>query len=115
MKLYIAGPMRGLPQCNFPAFYEGAAQLRAAGYTVWSPAENDIAVGITEETAQKVTTKSAMRVDLPALLEQDAIAVLPGWEKSRGAAIEIYVAKACGMAVYTVESLLVHNPVLATC
>jgi hypothetical protein len=108
MKLYLAGPMRGLPECNFPAFHKAARELRAAGHTVWSPAENDIAFGLTGESAQKVTTKAAMSVDLPALLQQDAIALLPGWEKSRGVAIELYVAKACDMPVYTIESLLVE-------
>lgn len=39
---YLAGPMRGIPEYNFPAFYAAAAALRAHGLNVWSPAENDV-------------------------------------------------------------------------
>ena len=37
--LYIAGPMRGYPDHNFPAFRAAAAALRRAGYGVVNPAE----------------------------------------------------------------------------
>ncbi len=40
-KVYLAGPMRGLPLFNFPAFADAAAKLRAQGYDVFSPAERD--------------------------------------------------------------------------
>ena len=39
MNIYVAGPMRGYPEFNFPSFHAAAAQLRAAGHTVFNPAE----------------------------------------------------------------------------
>lgn len=39
--VYIAGPMSGIAQFNFPAFIAAAAALRAQGITVISPAETD--------------------------------------------------------------------------
>ena len=39
MRIYVAGPMTGHPQLNFPAFHTEAARLRALGYEVVNPAE----------------------------------------------------------------------------
>jgi len=36
--IYIAGPMSGLPEFNYPAFFAAAEQLTAAGYDVLNPA-----------------------------------------------------------------------------
>src|SRR3972149_3772022 len=41
MKVYLAGPMTGLPASNFRVFDVAAAQLRRLGFEVFSPAEND--------------------------------------------------------------------------
>lgn len=39
-RIYIAGPMSGLPEFNYPAFNRAAAVLRAQGHHVENPAEN---------------------------------------------------------------------------
>ena len=39
-RVYIAGPMTGLPDFNYPAFNAAAAKLRALGLEVLNPAEN---------------------------------------------------------------------------
>ena len=39
MRVYLAGPMTGLPQFNFPAFDNAEKDLQARGYDVVPPAD----------------------------------------------------------------------------
>lgn len=98
MVLYLAGPMSGLPDFNFPAFHAAAARLRAQGYVVINPAELDD--GDTSHSWDYY-----MRRDIPMLLTAQAVAVLPGWEQSRGATLEVTIARALGMPVLDAETL----------
>ena len=41
IKVYLAGPMRGIANFNFPAFDFAAHKLRNQGFYVFSPAERD--------------------------------------------------------------------------
>lgn len=98
MKLYLAGPMTGLPEFNFPAFRERAAALRAQGHEVLNPAELD-----DGDTSQ--AWDYYMRRDLALLLECEAVAVLPRWQRSRGASLEVHVARTLGMPVLDAHTL----------
>lgn len=89
MKLYISGPMTGIPDFNAPAFNAAAAELRAAGYDVINPADNG--------SDESKTWADYMRIDLRQLLDCDGMALLPGWSASRGARLEKYVATELGM------------------
>lgn len=111
MKLYLAGPMRGYPEFNFPAFLAAAEDLRWAGHDVISPAEHDIELAGSYEAA----TDTNQPLDLRQLLSWDlaqvagkahAVAVLPGWEDSVGASLEVSVARGVGIPVYE----LAHVP-----
>jgi hypothetical protein len=97
-RIYISGPMTGLPDLNFPAFHAAAARLRAAGYEVVNPAE--INPGSDMSWAQ------CMRADIKALCDCDTIALLPGWMDSSGAHLEMHIAHRLGMAVRGFEHFL---------
>lgn len=99
VKVYLAGPMTGLPDDNLPAFHEGAARLRALGYEVVSPAETD------GEPQSSRTWADWMRRDIALLLVCDGVACLPGWEASRGATLETDIARGLGMPIICAETL----------
>lgn len=98
MKLYIAGPMTGLPDFNYPAFYKAAEQLTAAGYQVENPAENKV-----EGTASWL---AYMRLSLVQISRVDGIALLPGWRNSKGARLEEHIGSVLGLHVRYVETWL---------
>lgn len=89
-RVYVAGPMTGILDLNFPAFRAAAVQLRALGHEVVSPAE--INEGLEHEG-----WNACMRRDVAALATCDAIYLLDGWPKSRGARIELQLAKDLGL------------------
>lgn len=91
-RVYIGGPMTGLPEFNYPVFNAVAAQLRAEGREVVNPAEQDS--GSTGKPWDFY-----MRLALRGLLDCDEIMLLPGWEHSRGARLEHQVARELGMKV----------------
>jgi hypothetical protein len=100
--IYIAGPMAGKPLYNFPAFDAAAAQLARDGWNPINPAQLDRDAGFDPER-DPVTPeflKEAMKRDLLALLDADALVLLPGWPDSRGACAEKAVALWRGIPVY---------------
>jgi nucleoside 2-deoxyribosyltransferase len=101
MKVYLAGPMTGYPRWNFDAFEAAAADLRRQGHEVVSPHETDLADGFDPDAPVEEYTladrQAAMRKDIEHVLSVDAIYLLPGWSKSRGAFVELGVADAIGI------------------
>lgn len=93
-RIYIAGPMTGMADLNYPAFNEAAERLRAKGWHVENPAENPVPhVDAACEWA------AYMRMGVSQLMTCHAIYLLPGWEKSKGACIEHQLAQSLGMEV----------------
>lgn len=105
MKVYIAGPMTGIPQFNVPLFDKVAYDLRLQGYNVVSPAEldspemrrealrsTDGALGpleqATGETWGHVLARDVLMLSDTGI---EAIVLLPNWWQSRGATLETTV------------------------
>src|SRR5690348_5131587 len=111
-RCYLAGKMRGEPEYNFPAFHEATAKLREQGWDVWSPAEREEQSGFNPKTDKAQSTAYYMRQDLPAVCESDAVIVLPGWEESVGARLDVHVATECGIPVldYVTGEQVVPRP-----
>ena len=96
-KIYLSGPMTGLPALNFPAFNAEAERLRALGYLVINPAELN--------PDPNADYHACLRRDIAALMDCDRLALLPGWEKSNGAHDEIYIAHRVGIRIVDAASL----------
>lgn len=101
--IYIAGPMSGLPDSNYPAFFRAEEDLRAAGYSrILNPARS-VCPDDSEWDAY-------MRAALVMVAQANALALLPGHQNSRGARLERHVAKELGMLVAPLEHWLTPDP-----
>lgn len=97
--VYVAGPMRGMPERNYHAFYEAEARLIDRGFTVVNPAR-------IEDKYAGNDWAGCMRRDLAIIaLRCQMMAVLPGWQNSAGATLEVHVAQALGMPIFDAVSL----------
>lgn len=94
-RIYVAGPMTGYPDLNFPAFHTAAAQLREQGWHVENPADHGEVPG--------AEWADYMHVDVAMLASCGAIYLLPGWSKSRGGSVEAMLAHWLGMEFHFAE------------
>jgi hypothetical protein len=93
--------MTGLPDFNVSAFREAAARIRATGHDVLNPAEL---------CPPGISWEQAMAIDLAALDSADGVMTLPGWDRSRGARIEVQRAKQQGLPVHALRDWLPAKP-----
>lgn len=95
LKVYLSGPMTGLPEYNYPAFHAAAAALRALGHTVYNPAQypHD---GALEEFPIRQAFADYCRF---ICTEADLIVMLPGWQASKGATAERALGRAIGLRI----------------
>ena len=98
-RIYVSGPMTDVPAHNFPAFHAAADRLRKAGWSVVNPAENF--GGRTD-----LPREAYMRMDVALMATCTAIAMLPGWEDSRGARVEYLLARELGMELLDARTLV---------
>ncbi len=91
MRIYLAGPMRGIPDFNYPAFFKYAHELRSQGHEVFNPAE----IGIHQDEIREI-----MAVETGWICRKaEAVYLMPGWEKSRGARAEQALAEALDLKI----------------
>lgn len=117
MKLYIAGPMRGIPEFNFPAFFAAEETLRGWGYEIINPARRDVDNGFKYQgltgdedlTALGFNLRSALGWDLAQIAgECDGVVTLDGWHRSRGAKAEVSTAVALDLPVNSVDGWILR-------
>ena len=88
-KIYIAGPMSGLPGFNRAAFHAAELALINSGHVVLNPAR--LPHGLTEP--------QYMQIAIAMLQVCDTILLLDGWQQSQGARAEHALAEKLGLQI----------------
>ena len=89
-RIYLCGAMTGMHEFNRSAFDDAEQALRSLGYDVFNPANNGLPV-------KNTLWETHMKRDIKALMDCDAVCVLPGASYSRGARMEIDLALQLGI------------------
>lgn len=109
MNVFLSGPMRGVDGFNHAAFNLAAKRWRDVGHVVYNPAETDSEMGVSSDSPPSPELVRALILrGLVRLVECDALALLPGWERSRGVGAELGLALALDppLAIYDADTML---------
>ena len=104
MDLYLSGPIKGIADFE-ERFRLVAEELAAAGHVPINPVDVD-AVCVPPCTGEGDEARHYdcyMRGDLAAMMATEGVALLPGWELSRGARLEHAIALQVGLPVRTFD------------
>lgn len=92
-KVYIAGPMTGIEDYNYPAFHHAAERWAEEGWEVENPATHF-------DGDQSRPYEDYISAALATIPYCDVITLLPGWKNSKGARMERYVAEELGKVIW---------------
>jgi len=95
-RVYISGPMTGLPENNFPAFFEAEKELKKQGKYPINPARNP----------DGLEYHHYMDISLAMVRCADSVCLLPGWENSSGAVVEVAYARSLGKEIKSRDEIL---------
>lgn len=91
-KCYISGKITGLNENEYISnFRNGCEAIVVLDYTPVNPLDN---------AKDGLSYAELMRKDIAVLVECDAICMLPDYRESRGARLELEIAKVIGLKIY---------------
>jgi hypothetical protein len=100
MRIYLSHPITGIPNGNYEAATEAAAELRSAGHTVYCPIEMSRLWGVDGQESQDLRRK-VMINDLQWICNfAEGMAIMDGWGKSTGCKAEVALAEAVGIRIW---------------
>jgi len=102
MVTYIAGPMTGIEEFNYPAFAGAEEKLVALGHVCLNPIDAEKENDSGEPQGWAWYMRRALRMVTAA----DAICLLPGWHQSKGANLEVAVGEALGLDIRPLDEWL---------
>ena len=94
---YISGPMSGLPDLNYPAFFAAEEELKDKFNSILNPARLELDVD------QSSTWENWMRKAIVMLTSASHVVLLPGWENSKGAKLELAIAEALNLTIIEIK------------
>lgn len=98
--VYISGPITNAPNGNRELFAEASRQVKSMGYFVRNP--HDFCAYIPENSDWSIY----MRRCVQQLMDCTDILMLPNYHTSKGALIELELARALGIKIHlSIESL----------
>lgn len=115
MNLYIAGPMSGMIDLNYPLFFETEKRLIELGHNAINPARVDSSddntdtalvaaiASINTDAENNRTWEYYMQRDIPLMLKAEGLCLLPDWRRSRGARLEVMIAQTLKMPLYILK------------
>lgn len=93
LRVYVIGAVTGHPREAVVAkFDKAAAALKSAGMVPVNP---------VEIVPQEADWHDAMKQCIKALLTCDAVMILPDWQNSKGATLEVMIARNLEMTQFT--------------
>jgi hypothetical protein len=108
--LYVSGPINlgGTASASQSAVFKDVFQrevkrLRDLGYRVLNPLENP----------PRASWEEYLKLDIPMVCRADIVATLPDWELSRGARLEVFIARELLIPVIHAD-ILRGNPLFAS-
>lgn len=106
--VYISGPVTGMPNNNFEGFALAEEKINAMGYVTLNPMEVCCEVNPKEFATANEYWDYCMRLCLITMLNDTntMVVTLDGWEMSRGAVIEVDLARKLGMPVVHIVKFL---------
>lgn len=91
-KIYIAGKISGLPKETYEAAFRGAAvEAAALGYQAVLP------IDLLHDHDK--SWEAHMKEDIRAMMQCDAVYAMRSWASSKGAVIEVTLAKSLGLKI----------------
>lgn len=99
MKIYIAGPMTGIPKYNRPAFHFEAMRLASEGHVALNPAT----------LPDSLSQPEYMDICLAMLRCADGIFLLSGWQNSAGAKAEHALAQKLELEIFYQDGIGMVN------
>lgn len=117
MRIYLAGPMTGIPDHNYPLFDHVTEQLRQQGHEVFNPADLtrmfygslDNFLSMDSEHQLKAIRILLAKELTWIAVNAEAIYLLPGWENSYGARAEYALGAALKLELVPVPEEMLAN------